>query len=337
MRAMYLEKPGVIVEKNLPKPFIQGDKVLVRIKAVGVCGSDIEYYESGRIGDFIVEKPLILGHEASGEIVEIGENVVGLKIGDRVVLEPGIPCGKCTFCRDGRYNLCPDIQFMATPPVDGAFREYVAHPADFTFKIPNDLSFEEATLIEPLSVGIHVARRANIQLGDRVVILGAGPIGIMCLETSLIRGALEVTVTDVVDFRLAKAEDLGATEIINVKTASTELYAKTFDKVIQTAGTSETYGQGLALAARGGRIVQVGHPFAQHVPIDASLLISKELDMVGSYRYTNTYPEAISLINARKVHLKPLISKSFSLEEVKKALEYPKQHPDSCIKAVVRF
>ncbi len=198
-------------------------------------------------------------------------------------------------------------------------------------------SFEEAALIEPLSVGIHVARRANIQRGDRVVILGAGPIGIMCLETSLIRGALEVTVTDVVDFRLAKAEDLGATEIINVKTASTELYAKTFDKVIQTAGTSETYGQGLALAARGGRIVQVGHPFAQHVPIDASLLISKELDMVGSYRYTNTYPEAISLINARKVHLKPLISKSFSLEEVKKALEYPKQHPDSCIKAVVRF
>lgn len=337
MRAMYLEKSGVIVEKHVPKPVPQADEVLVKIKAVGVCGSDIEYYEHGRIGNFIVEKPLILGHEASGAVVEVGESVTSLEVGDRVTLEPGIPCRKCEFCKSGRYNLCPNVQFMATPPVDGAFREYVAHPADFAFKIPDTLSFEEAALIEPLSVGIHVARRANVQPGDRVVILGAGPIGIMCLETSLIRGALEVTVTDVIDFRLAKAEALGATEIINAKTTPTDSYAKTFDKVIQTAGTSETYAQGLALAARGGRIVQVGHPSVQHVPIDANLLITKELDMVGSYRYTNTYPEAISLINARKVHLKPLISKSFSFEEVEKALEYPKQHPDSCIKAVVRF
>ncbi|MGB9682868.1 MAG: alcohol dehydrogenase catalytic domain-containing protein, partial [bacterium] len=149
-----------IEEREIPKP--KEDEVLVRIKSVGVCGSDIHYYNEGRIGSFVVEKPIILGHESSGEVVEVGSKVKSLKVGDRVALEPGIPCRKCNYCKTGRYNLCPDVVFMATPPVDGAFAEYVVHPEDFAFKLPDNVSYDEGALMEPLSVGIYASNRARV-------------------------------------------------------------------------------------------------------------------------------------------------------------------------------
>lgn len=337
MKAIYLEEPGKITMKEVPKPAIKDDEVLVQIKSVGVCGSDIEYYESGRIGEFVVEKPLILGHEAAGLIVEVGKYVENLGRGDKVALEPGIPCRRCIYCKTGHYNLCPNVNFMATPPSDGAFVEYLSHPADFAYKLPESVSYDEGALFEPLSVGIYATEIAGINVGDRVAILGAGPIGLMTLQAALARGASQVVITDIIPFRLEKALELGASEAINVKSDSIEDQEGNFNKVIQTAGTSETYRQALNLVVRGGKIVQVGHPSAEEVAIDPNLLITRGINMAGSFRYANTYPKALSMLVNNKVKLKPVISKYFPPDRVEQSLRYPKENPDRCIKAIVKF
>ncbi|MBC7319566.1 NAD(P)-dependent alcohol dehydrogenase, partial [bacterium] len=231
-----------IEERDIPKP--KDDEVLVRIKSVGVCGSDIHYYNEGRIGSFVVEKPLVLGHECAGEIVEVGSKVKTLKVGDRVALEPGIPCRKCIYCKTGRYNLCPDVVFMATPPVDGAFAEYISHPEDFTFKLPDNVSFDEGALIEPLSVGIYSAERAEIRPGNTVLIFGAGPIGLVTLQAVKAYGAEQVVVVDINDFRLSKAKQLGADLVINSKIERIDDYIKDrVDVVFEASGNSSVISQ----------------------------------------------------------------------------------------------
>lgn len=332
---MYLEKPGEIIEKNIPKPSPDKNEVLVEIKRVGVCGSDMEYYESGKIGEFVVKEPIILGHESSGQVVEVGEKVDDLQVGDRVALELGVPCRKCKYCKSGRYNLCPDVAFMATPPDDGAFVEYVAHPADFTFKLPDSVSLEEGALMEPLSVGVAATKRAEVGIGDKVAVLGSGPIGLVTMQAALAGGASEVVITDIIDFRLEKARQLGAAKAVNVKEGSLEEFNSYFDRVIQTAGTSGTYKQAMNLVDRGGRVVQVGHPSAEEVSIDPNILITKGFDMVGSFRYANTYKDAIDLVNSCQVELEPMISKQFSFDQIEGALNFPRENPGKCIKAMV--
>lgn len=337
MKAVYLERPGKIVEKDIPKPTIRGGEVLVRIKSVGICGSDIEYYETGRIGEFKVEEPLILGHESAGVVAEVGDDVGDLEEGDRVALEPGVPCRKCKYCKTGSYNLCPDVTFMATPPDDGAFVEYFAHPEDFTYKLPESVSLDDGAMLEPFSVGLHAVRRARLEVADRVAILGAGTIGLMTLQAALVMGASEVMVTDVVDFRLEKAEQLGASRAINVEDESIDPSSSEFDRVLQTAGTAGTYRQALDLVRRGGRVVQVGFPSQEEVSIDPNALITRELDVLGSYRYMGLYPRAISLLGSGRVQMEPLISKHFDFDQVEEALKYPKENPDRCIKAMVNL
>ena len=166
-----------VEERPVPAP--EPGEVLIRVRSVGICGSDIHYFEHGRIADFVVESPLVLGHEASGEIVALGQGVTDLSIGDRVALEPGVPCGSCTQCRAGRYNLCPDVHFFATPPVDGAFAEYVTLPRAFAHRVPDNVSFDAAALLEPLSVGVWACQKGDVRLGTRVLITGAGPVGVM--------------------------------------------------------------------------------------------------------------------------------------------------------------
>jgi len=335
MRAIYLEEPGEIVEKEIDRPEIDSDQLLVEIKSVGVCGSDVEYYRSGRIGEFVVEEPLILGHESAGVVAEVGEEVEGFRRGDRVALEPGVPCRKCKYCKSGRYNLCPDVDFMATPPSDGAFVEYYAHPADFAFKLPGSVSLEEGALAEPLSVGIHACSRAEVGLGDRVAILGSGPIGLATLQAALARGASSVTVTDVIPFRLEMARKLGAERAVNAEKESLE--EGSFSKVIQTAGTAGTYRQAMEIVERGGKVVQVGHPHSDEVAIDPNLPITREFDLLGSFRYVNTYADAVAMMAAGKVQFEPTISKRFSLGEVEQALRYSSENPDECIKAMVNL
>ncbi|MBS3787889.1 NAD(P)-dependent alcohol dehydrogenase [Candidatus Bipolaricaulota bacterium] len=337
MKAMYLKEPGTIVEKDIPKPDINEEGLLVEIKQVGVCGSDIEYYETGKIGEFVVEEPLILGHESAGVVADVGEKVENFETGDKVALEPGIPCRKCKHCKEGKYNLCPNVNFMATPPIDGTFTEYFAQPADFAYRLPDSISLEEGALMEPLSVGIHAARRGNVDLGDSVAVLGAGPIGLVTMQSAFAAGASKVIITDIVDFRLEKAKDLGATDAINVqKDDLKDLYGE-FDKVLQTAGTSDTYEEAMHLVDRGGKVVQVGTPSADELNIDPNEPITREFDILGAFRYANTYQDAINLVHSDTISLKPLISKTFPLEETEEALIYSSENPEKSIKTMVEI
>lgn len=336
--AVYLEEPGKIVLRKIDMPSPGKDEVLVRIKAVGVCGSDVHYYTKGRIGDFVVRKPLILGHECSGEIVDAGEEVEGLKAGDRVVLEPGVPCRKCKYCKSGRYNLCPEMVFMATPPVDGAFVEYLAHPADFVFRLPDRVSYEEGTFFEPLAVGLYSVERAGVKLGEKVLILGAGPIGLATLQAVINVGGTCVTVVDLYDFRLQKAKELGAMEVINAKQIDIlERLDPDFDCVFETAGSAVTTEQGIKLTARGGTLVLIGLPAEQKINLSIHQIIAKELNLLGIFRYTNMYPKTVRLAEDGKLDLKSLISKKFSFPRVEEALKYTRDNKELNIKTVVSF
>lgn len=241
-----------LVERPIPKP--QKNEVLVKLEYVGICGSDLHYYEHGRIGDYIVKPPFVLGHEASGIIVEIGENVKNLKLGDRVALEPGKTCGNCEFCKKGLYNLCPDVVFFATPPVDGVFQEYVAHEAALCFKLPDNMTTLEGALIEPLAVGFHAAIQGDAHLGQTAVVMGAGCIGLVSILALKARGVNNIYVVDIIEKRLEKARELGATGIINgrEKNAVEEILNLTkqrgVDLVIETAGTDITSQQAIQMA-----------------------------------------------------------------------------------------
>ncbi len=200
-------------ERSIPTP--KADEVLVKLDYVGICGSDLHYYETGAIGDYVVKPPFVLGHEPGGVVVEVGENVRHLKAGDRVALEPGKTCGHCEFCKEGKYNLCPDVVFFATPPVDGVFQEYVAHEANLCFKLPDNVSTLEGALIEPLAVGFHAAIQGDAHLGQKAVVMGAGCIGLVTMMALKARGVSQVYVVDIMEKRLEKALELGADGVIN--------------------------------------------------------------------------------------------------------------------------
>ena len=246
-------------ERDIPKP--AADEVLVKLEYVGICGSDMHYYETGAIGDYVVEPPFVLGHEPGGTVVEVGADVKHLKVGDRVALEPGKTCGKCEFCKQGKYNLCPDVIFFATPPVDGVFQEYVAHEADLCFKLPDNVSTLEGALIEPLAVGFHAAIQGDAHLGQTAVVMGAGCIGLVSMMALKARGVSEVYVVDLMDKRLEKAMELGATGVINggkedvvakIKELTGGLGA---DLIIETAGSQPTTVQAIHAAKKGSTIV----------------------------------------------------------------------------------
>ena len=338
MKAVYLEKPRKIKIKEIEKPKPEPEEIMVRVKSVGICGSDVHYYETGRIGQFVVKKPLILGHECSGKVVELGREVNNLKVGDRVALEPGIPCRICNYCKRGRYNLCPNVRFMATPPIDGAFVEYVAHPADFSFKIPENISYDEATLFEPLAVGLYAVERAGIKPEYRVLILGAGPVGLATLQSALCTKGADTTVVDLYEFRLTKAKELGAKKVINAKDVDIlKQLSPEFDVVFETAGSVATTQQTVKLAKRGGKVILVGLPAQEEISFNIHQIISKELDILGVFRYANMYPRAVRLTQRGSVNLKSFITQRFSFEDTEKALKFVRDNKDSCVKAVIQI
>ena len=336
MKAAYLESALQVRTHEVPLPDPGPGEVLIRIHSVGVCASDVHYYEHGRIGRYVVREPLILGHEPSGEVVALGPSVTSLREGDRVSIEPGVPCRACTHCRTGSYNLCDDVVFMATPPVHGAFVEYVAHPADFAYRIPDHVSYDEAALIEPLSVGLFAARRGRVRLGDRAAILGAGPIGLMTLLALQSQGVNDVTLVDVEPFRLQKAQDLGAVDVIDARAEDVGQTRSTqFDLVFETAGNSVTLAQTTRIARRGGRVVFVGMAAADSTPIDTNEMVDKALDVSGVFRYANTWLLAVDLLSRRAVDVKPLITAHYPLNAAGQALEHARTRKDANIKIMV--
>ncbi|MFD1675267.1 NAD(P)-dependent alcohol dehydrogenase [Alicyclobacillus fodiniaquatilis] len=300
-------------ERPMPKP--GPHEVLVQVTAVGVCGSDVHYYRHGRIGSFVVERPIILGHESAGVIVELGSEARKHRIGARVALEPGVPCGRCEVCRSGHYNLCPHVQFFATPPIDGAFTNFVTIHEDFAFALPNGMSDEAGGLLEPMSVGIWAAKKADIQCGQHVLITGAGPIGMVSMMAAFAFGATEVTMTDISEERLAFARKLGATHTINV--ASTPLLDEAIevDAFIECSGNPSALQDGIRCIRPAGRAAVVGMGGGDEASVPLSLIQTREITLAGVFRYANTYPTAIELVSSGKVNLDALVTGRYSLAE----------------------
>jgi L-iditol 2-dehydrogenase len=341
MKAAVMNKPFDIEITEIPVPEIEDDEVLVKVMAVGICGSDIHYYEHGRIGRYVVEKPIILGHECSGIAVAVGKNVTRIKVGDRVAIEPGITCGRCEYCKEGRYNLCSDVKFLATPPIDGAFVQYIKHREDFLFPIPDELSFEEAALNEPFSVGIHASKRANLQPGSIVAIMGMGPIGLTAIAAVRAFGASTIIVTDLERNRLDAAKRLGATHTINIlendpiEEIKRLTGGKGVDVAFETAGNPKALQTALQVVKRGGKLVIVGLPPQDEIELNISLIADNEFDIFGVFRYSNTYPQGIKLLASKFCDFKSLITDRYSLEQTKEAMERARTNKKESLKVVV--
>lgn len=328
-------------ERNIPNP--KANEVLVKLEYVGICGSDLHYYETGAIGDYVVEPPFVLGHEPGGVVVGVGEEVHHLQVGDRVALEPGKTCGHCEFCKQGKYNLCPDVIFFATPPVDGVFQEYVAHEADLCFKLPENVSTLEGALIEPLAVGFHAAIQGDAHLGQKAVVMGAGCIGLVTMMALKARGVSRVYVVDIMEKRLEKAMELGADGIINGAKEDVEERAgqltdgKGMDLVIETAGTEITTRQAIRIAKKGSDIVLVGYSRTGEMNLPMSLVLDKELTFKTVFRYRHIYPMAIDAVASGKVNLKGIVTDIFQLKEAQKAMDYSVNNKADIVKAVIQI
>lgn len=317
MRASVLESQGVLSVEDRPLPTLDADQVLIRVAAVGVCGSDVHYYKEGRIGDFVVNAPMILGHEASGTIVAAGADVDPARIGERVAIEPQRCCRVCNYCKSGEYNLCREIEFYATPPIDGAFCEYVVIQSDFAYAVPDSISDEAAALLEPLSVGIATMRKAHVGIGSSVLIAGAGPIGIIAAQTARAFGAAKVVVTDPVEGRRELALRLGATEAY--APGDPALAGLSVDAFVDASGVSAAIRDGIKKVRAGGYAVLVGMGEDDMV-LPVSFITANEIVVTGIFRYHQTWPTAIELVASGAVDLDALVSASFSLEEVADAL-----------------
>lgn len=328
-------------EREIPQ--VKEDEVLVKLEYVGICGSDLHYYESGAIGDYVVKPPFVLGHEPGGTVVEVGRNVKHLKAGDRVALEPGKTCGHCEFCKTGRYNLCPDVVFFATPPVDGVFQEYVAHEADLCFKLPDNVSTMEGALIEPLAVGFHAAMQGGARAGQTAVVMGAGCIGLVTMMALKAMGVTKVYTVDIMEKRLQKALELGADGVINAGQADAVeevrklTDGKGCDLVIETAGIQATTVQAIRMTKKGAAIVLVGYSKSGEMTLPMSLALDKELTFKTVFRYRHIYPMAIDAVAAGKVNLKGIVTDIFTLDEIQKAMDHSVNNKADIVKAVVRI
>jgi L-iditol 2-dehydrogenase len=328
-RSAVLNAPHDLTVEDRPVPVPAPHEVLVRVGAVGICGSDVHYYEHGRIGPFVVEAPMVIGHEAAGTVVDVGSEVDRSRIGQRVALEPGVPCRHCEQCLAGRYNLCPDVIFYATPPVDGAIAELVTLDADFAHPVPEGVDDEHAAMAEPVSVGVWASRKADVKPGDRVLVTGAGPIGLLAGQVARAFGAAVVTITDVSEFRLGVATQLG----LDARPA-TEPLTEEYDVLLECSGAPAAVRSGMRALARAGRAVLVGMG-PDEVPMDVPLIQTRELSVTGTFRYARTYPLALQLIGSGQVDVATLITHHFPLDQTEAALTLARREPKS-LKGIVR-
>lgn len=318
MRASVLTGPQTIELQQRPVPEPGPDEALVRVGSVGVCGSDVHYYQHGRIGSMVVESPLVLGHEAGGIIVGVGDAVDPTRVGQRVALEPQRPCRRCRQCKTGHLNLCPDMEFFATPPIDGAFCDYVTLPADFAHPVPDSLSDAAVGLLEPLSVGIWANRKGGTAAGSRVFIAGAGPIGVLAALAARALGAVDIVVSDPVESRRQRVSELASAQSVD-PTAGFDPTEVEADVFLECSGATAGLLDGLKAVRPGGTAVMVGHG-DEHVSLPVLDIQVREVMLTGVFRYVDTWPVAISLAAAGRVDLDALVTARFGLDEVDAAL-----------------
>ena len=327
MKAVVLEKKDEISVRQVPEAAAPGPgELLIAPHTVGICGSDVHYYTHGRIGPFVLESPMILGHEGAGTVIGLGPGVQGFLVGDRVAMEPGIPDPASRASRMGMYNVDPSVRFWATPPVDGCLVERVVHPASFTYHLPDSLSFGEGALVEPLAVGMHAATKAGIRPGDVAVVAGCGTVGLLTAAAVLAGGASMVLVSDVSGTKLDIAA--GIPGVVPVDLRSEDLHEVGMtdtggwgaDLVFEASGSAKSYESLWTLGAPGNRTVLIGMPTGP-VVMDVVEMQARETTIHTIFRYANVYQRAIDLMVAGKIDVSPYITETFAMDDALAAFE----------------
>ncbi len=334
------------VESGFLQKEMGPNDVIVNVKSVGICGSDLHFLHDGGIGSDRVKPPFVLGHECAGQIIRIGKNVKTLKIGDRVAVEPGVPCGSCEFCLKGKYNLCREVVFLGCPhpqdKSDGAYAEYIVHPAAFCYKLPDNVSYDEGAMMEPLSVALQAFKNGNFTAGMSVCILGCGAIGLTLLLTAKAYGASEIFMTDVEENRLLLAKNLGADYVFNacaeyISKINKLTQGRGIDTVIDAAGNEKSYKEAVEIIIPGGTLILVGMNPESFLKFNFGTMMYKELKMVGVFRYDNVYKKAIKMVSSGAIDIKKIITHRFSIDNINEAFETIKNKKDHAIKAIVYF
>ncbi|KAI9805982.1 MAG: hypothetical protein M1825_000596 [Sarcosagium campestre] len=327
-----LESKGVVKYEDRPVPKLASpNDVIINIKQTGICGSDVHYWVAGAIGSFVVRDPMVLGHESSGIVSEVGSAVTTLKVGDRVALEPGVPCRRCVRCKEGQYNLCAEMAFAATPPFDGTLTKYYALPEDFCYKLPEHVSLEEGALVEPLSVAVHLVKQSGVKPGQSIVVMGAGPVGLLCCAVAKAHGATAIISVDIVPERLEFAQKFAATGTFTPQRVPAEENAKALreqhgfpdgvDVVIDASGAEPSIQTSIHVLRVGGTHVQggMGKP---EITFPITALCVKEINCRGSFRYSSgDYKLAVELVASGKIDVKQLITRKVSFKEAEQAFE----------------
>ncbi|KAF2268210.1 GroES-like protein [Lojkania enalia] len=314
-----LQSPGKVSYEDRPIPELSSPyDVLVKPKWTGICGSDVHYWVHGRIGPFVVESPMVLGHESSGIVVAVGEKVKSLRVGDRVAMEPGVPCRRCVRCKEGKYNLCADMAFAATPPFDGTLAGYYSLPEDYCYVLPEKMNLEEGALIEPTAVAVHITRQAGIKPGDQVVVFGAGPVGLLCCAVAKAYGAKKVVTVDINEERLNFALKYAATHSFKSQKVSAEENGQKIveecglglgaDIIIDATGAEPCIQTAIHALRMGGTFVQggMGKP---DITFPIMAMCTKELNVKGSFRYgPGDYQTAVDLVAGGRISVKELVT-----------------------------
>jgi len=334
MRRAMLVEPEQFVLQEVPIPEPGPAEVILEVERVGICGSDVHIYHglSPR-----TRPPLVLGHEFSGTIHSVGTGVRGFKVSDRVAAEPLIECGRCTYCRSGRYNLCPELYTIGSRlDHDGAYADYVRVPERKLIALPDNMSFAEGAMVELVACAVHAQDVAHIASGHAALVIGAGPLGILVAQTAKMAGADVVAVADVVPGRLALARQLGADNTVNVAETDLVSWAKKtygesgFHRVFDTASVPETFRQALQVVRRGGRVINMGVA-TQTVEWQPNLLLLKEIELTGMNMYTRpNFEEAVEAMNSGRIRVGPLITASYPLVQIDKAYDRVLHDPDRC-------
>lgn len=351
-----------VTYEERPIPEIKDDEVLVEVKKTGICGSDVHYLVHGRIGDFVVENPMVLGHESSGIINKVGKKVTRVKIGDRVAMEPGASCRTCDDCKSGRYQLCADMAFAATPPYDGTLARYYRLPADLVYSLPDHLTLEDGAMMEPLAVAVHsVSTLAGFKPNQTVAVFGCGPVGLLCMAVAKALGASRVVAVDIVPARLGFAKTYAATEtflppapesgeskiayskrsaaLMKAQLGIEERGEKAIDLVLDASGAEVSIQTGLFIVKIGGTFVQVGMGQPE-VIVPIGLFLSKEITVKGSFRYgSGDYRLAIALAAQGRINLKPMVTHRFAFTDAVAAFKATRagktEDGKSLIKAII--
>jgi L-idonate 5-dehydrogenase len=328
MKAFLLHGARDLRAANLPKPVPGPGEVLVAMRRAGICGSDIHYYSHGQVGSFVPKRPFVLGHEFAGEIVEVGAGVPAARIGERVTVDPSMPCGSCDFCRGGRYNLCLAMRFYGSascdPHINGGFEEFILAPEANAFTVPDTLSWGEAAMTEPLSVAVHAATRAGNLAGRSVLVTGGGTIGQLSALVARVFGARTVVLSDLLPGPRKVALDRGVDGVLDplspeFAAGAAMLAQGGFDVVIEAAGSAAALGQALEVTRRGGTIVQVG-TLPASVTLPLNVVMARELTIAGSFRFANVFATSLALMASGRIDVRPLITSVFPLAEVDAAI-----------------